>query len=96
MKISSKVYDILKWVALICLPAIQVFWLQIADVWHLDYALEIGKTIGAVALLIGTLIGVSTYNYRAEKLQDNVDLSDENILDEGYYYENPDNDTEEQ
>lgn len=88
-------YDVLKWVALICLPAIQVFWLQIADVWHLDYALEIGKTIGAVALLIGTLIGVSTYNYRAEKLQDNVDLSDDNILDMGCYDEDTNNDTEE-
>lgn len=89
MKLKNEIYDILKWIALICLPAIQVFWLQIADVWHLQYALEIGKTIGAVALLIGTLIGVSTYNYRADKTQDNVDLSDESFLD-GEYYEEED------
>lgn len=63
MKISSKVYDILKWVALICLPAIQVFWLTIGKIWDLQYTVEIGATIGAVALLLGTLLGVSTYQH---------------------------------
>ena len=96
MKLKNSTYDTLKYVALIALPAIQVFWLTIAKIWSLNYGMEIGATIGAVALLLGTLLGVSTSNYRATNLQDNVDLSDESIIDEDFSYEDTDTDTEEQ
>ena len=56
---SNRTYDILKYVALIALPAIQVFWLTIGKIWEIEYTVEIGATIGAVALLLGTLLGVS-------------------------------------
>lgn len=71
MKFDNKTYDILKYVALIALPAAQIFWLTIGKIWNINYTVEIGATIGAVALLLGTLLGVSTSNYRAEKKQDN-------------------------
>ena len=70
MKLTNRQYDILKYVALIALPALQVFWLTIGKIWNINYTVEIGATIGAVALLLGTLLGVSTQNYRAEKIQD--------------------------
>ena len=74
MKFDSKTYDILKYVALIALPAIQVFWLTIGKIWDIAYTVEIGATIGAVALLLGTLLGVSTKNWLAEKEQDNFNF----------------------
>lgn len=61
MKLKNEVYDILKYVALIALPALQVFWLTIGKIWDLQYTVEIGATIGAVALLLGTLLGVSSH-----------------------------------
>lgn len=61
MKLKNQTYDILKYIALIALPAIQVFWLTIAKIWSLNYGMEIGATIGAVALLLGTLLGVSSH-----------------------------------
>lgn len=70
MKFSNKTYDILKYVALIALPAIQVFWLTVGKIWNINYTVEIGATIGAVALLLGTLLGVSTKNYLTDKRQD--------------------------
>ena len=70
MKFSNGTYDKLKYVALIALPALQVFWLTIGKIWNISYTVEIGATIGAVALLLGTLLGVSTSNYRADKVQD--------------------------
>lgn len=79
MKFSNKTYDTLKYVALIALPALQVFWLTIGKIWGISYTVEIGATIGAVALLLGTLLGVSTGNYRAEKEQDN--FNDDEFLD---------------
>ena len=76
MKFSNKTYDTLKYIALIALPAIQVFWLTIGKIWNIDYTVEIGATIGAVALLLGTLLGVSTKNYLADKEQDNFNYDD--------------------
>lgn len=74
MIFNNRTYDILKYVALIALPAIQVFWLTIGKIWNISYTVEIGATIGAVALLLGTLLGVSTRNYLAEKEQDNFNF----------------------
>lgn len=74
MKLNNRTYDILKYVALIALPAIQVFWLTIGKIWNIGYTVEIGATIGAVALLLGTLLGVSTKNWLAEKEQDSFNF----------------------
>lgn len=63
MMISNKTYDILKWVALVAIPAIEAFWLTVGKVWGFPYLTEIGTTIAAVGLLIAALIGVSSNNY---------------------------------
>lgn len=60
---SNRMYDLLKWIALICLPALQVFWLTIGKIWGIPYTIEIGATIGAVGLFLGTLLGVSSYEH---------------------------------
>lgn len=74
MRLNNKTYDILKYVALIALPAIQVFWLTIGKIWDLQYTVEIGATIGAVALLLGTLLGVS--NSQFKKMIDDIEEAD--------------------
>ena len=84
MKFSNRAYDILKWIALVCLPGIQIFWLTIGKIWSIDYTIEIGATIGACALLLGTLLGVSTNNYLAEKTQDNFNFD---AFEEMFEYE---------
>ena len=81
MKLSNKTYNILKWVALIALPALQVFWLTIGKVWNINYTVEIGATIGAVALFLGALLGVSTDNYRADKIQDTFNTDDIDMIE---------------
>lgn len=66
MRLPDKVYDVLKWVALICLPTLAVFYAVIAKIWNLPYESEIPATINAVAALIGGLIGVSHLNIKKE------------------------------
>ena len=66
MKLSDKTYDFLKWVALIALDAIGVFYKTIAYIWHLPYGNEILATCAAASLLIGTMIGISTAQYNKE------------------------------
>lgn len=66
MKLNDKVYNVLKWVALIALPACAVLYFTLAKIWGLPYGAEITATINAVALFLGALIGVSQYNINKE------------------------------
>lgn len=95
MNFSNRTYDVLKYIALIALPALQVFWLTIGKIWNIDYTVEIGATIGAVALLLGTLLGVSTKNYLADKEQDTFNEDDYEELYEVEDYEEEVDTTEE-
>lgn len=71
MKLSDKAYDILKWVALVAIPATEGFWLTVGKVWGFPYLAEIGTTISALGLFIATLIGVSAMNIKKEKENNN-------------------------
>ena len=64
MKMSNKVYDILKWVALIALDALGVFYKAIATIWGLPFGDEVLATCAALSMLLGTLIGVSNAQYK--------------------------------
>ena len=70
MKLNDKVYDVLKWVCLIALPALAVFYAVIAKIWGLPYEAEIPATINAVAVLIGALIGISHLSIKKEVEED--------------------------
>lgn len=61
--LDDKIYDVLKWVALVVLPAIATLYTALAGVWGLPYAQEIPATITAVDLFLGALLGVSTAQY---------------------------------
>lgn len=64
---NSKIYDTLKWGALVALPALSVFWLAIAPIWGIPYGDQIGTTIIAVSTLLGTLVGVSSIQHAKSK-----------------------------
>lgn len=66
MKLDNKVYDVLKWVALVVLPAVATLYTALAGVWGLPFAEEIPATITAIDLFIGALLGVSTAKYNKE------------------------------
>lgn len=69
MKLSDKVYNILKWIALICIPAVVTFLSVVLGVLEVDpKTINIVVTIlAAIGTLIGSLIGVSTANYNKDK-----------------------------
>lgn len=66
MKLPDKLYNVLKWVCLIALPALAVFYFTLAKIWGLPYEAEIPATINAVAVLIGALIGISQITINKE------------------------------
>ena len=69
MKMDDKVYNILKYIAQIALPALGAFYFAISQIWGLPYGEQIVGTIAALDTLLGVLLGISTYNYY--KGQDN-------------------------
>lgn len=63
MKMSNKVYDILKFIAQIVLPAIATFYITIAGIWNLPLGDEISRTVMAVDTLLGAILMISTAGY---------------------------------
>lgn len=62
---SNRVFDVLKWVAIVCLPALSVFVSVISKIWNwADLGSMIAQTITAVAVLLGALLGVSAIQYK--------------------------------
>lgn len=60
---SNKVYDVLKWIALVCLPAVTALWLALANIWGFPYAEAIGATLAAITTFLGALLGISSIHY---------------------------------
>ena len=69
--LNDKWYDILKWVAIVCLPALSTFIVVLSKIWGwADLGNAIAQTITAVAVLLGALLGISTFGYRMAKDDD--------------------------
>ncbi len=61
---SNKAYDILKWVALIFLPALGTLYFALSSIWGLPYGEQIVGTITAIDAFLGALLGISNINYK--------------------------------
>lgn len=66
MKMSNKVYDILKYIAQIVLPALATFYVAIAGLWDLPFPKEISGTVMAIDTLLGACLMISSKNYNKE------------------------------
>lgn len=64
MKMSNTVYDALKFIAQIFLPAVGTLYFALAQIWGLPYAEQIVGTITAVDAFLGALLGISTMQYK--------------------------------
>lgn len=60
---SNKVYDILKWIAMLFLPALGTLYFALAGIWGLPYGEQIVGTITAVDTFLGVILGISTAQY---------------------------------
>ena len=60
---SNKVYDILKFIAQIVLPALATFYVTIASLWGLPYPDEISGTVMAIDTFLGAILMISSNQY---------------------------------
>ena len=63
---SNKMYDILKYIAQIGLPALGALYFALSTIWGFPYGEQVVGTINAVTTCIGIIIGISTSQYNKE------------------------------
>ena len=66
MLLPNKVYDVLKWIALIALDALGICYKSLAAIWGWPFGDEVLATCAAVSVCVGTLLGISTAQYNKE------------------------------
>lgn len=65
--LPNRVYDVLKWLGLIVLPALAVFVNTVGPAWGWPYVDAIVTTLNALGILAGALIGVSAIKQRLDR-----------------------------
>ena len=63
MTLNSKVYDVLKWIALYLLPALGTLYFALAGIWNFPYGEQVVGTITAIDTFLGVILGISSANY---------------------------------
>ena len=66
MRFTNKVYDVLKVIAQLWIPALGTLYFTLAQIWNLPYPEEIVGTLAAIDTFLGVVLGISTLSYREE------------------------------
>lgn len=67
MKLKNETYDVLKWIAIIFLPALTTLVGGIGGKIGYDHIDLVVYCMAAVDTFLGTILGISTINYNKEK-----------------------------
>ena len=73
MKLNNKVYDILKWLVIIVMPAIATLYAALAPVWGWPRPDDVVLTLNAVTAFAGAVLGISTVQYNKDKANEDSD-----------------------
>lgn len=65
--LSNGVYDRLKYIAQIVLPALGTLYFALSSIWGLPYGEQVVGTITAVDAFLGAILGISTAQYNKAK-----------------------------
>lgn len=63
---TNKVYDALKFIAQIALPALGTLYFALAAIWGLPYGEQVVGTITAIDAFLGAILGISSEAYHKE------------------------------
>ena len=67
---SNKIFDALKWIVMVAIPALTVCYVGLSSIWGWPYADQVAKTSSVICTLLGSLLGISSIKYyKDDKLQ---------------------------
>ena len=64
---NNKLYDVLKWIAILFLPALATLVAVVFKIWDIPYGNEIAQTITALATFLGAILGISSLQYKGKE-----------------------------
>ena len=67
---SNKLYDVLKWITMVALPALGTLYFALAGIWGFPYAEQIGGTVTALVTFLGVLLGISSSQYKKKNSEE--------------------------
>lgn len=79
MKMSNKVYDVLKWIAQLLLPALGTLYFALASIWGLPYGEQVVGTITAIDTFLGVLLGIASNSYCKNLTQEEAENETVNL-----------------
>lgn len=68
--LSNKVFDVLKWLTLVGIPALTTAYVGLSAIWGWPYADQVAKTSAVICVLLGSLLGISTIAYNKDQGKD--------------------------
>lgn len=66
MKMSNELYDKLKWIAQVLLPALGTLYFGLSEIWGLPCGPEVVGTITVIDTFLGVCLGISSKNYKED------------------------------
>ena len=66
IKMKSELFDCLKWIVMVVIPAATTAYVGLASIWHWPFADEIAKTSAVLCAFLGALLGISNLQYKQE------------------------------
>lgn len=63
MKLNDKAYDVMKYIALVAMPALATLLAALGSIWCIPHTEAIVATVTALDGCLGALLGVSSANY---------------------------------
>ena len=62
--LSNKIYNVIKWITALFIPALITLYLSLADVWNFPNTEKVVLTAAAVNVFLGVLLKVSDIQYK--------------------------------
>lgn len=72
--ITGTLYNVLKFLALVALPAVGTLYFTLAAIWGLPAAEEVVGTIVAVDTFLGVILQISSVNYNSSTAQGTLNV----------------------
>ena len=66
MILPNKVYDILKWIVILVIPATAIFYKELANTWGWGFEEQIPRTLYGLETFLGAILGISTMQYNKQ------------------------------
>lgn len=63
MIMPDKVYNVLKWITQLVLPAFGTLYFALSTIWGFPYGEQVVGTCTAIVTFLGAILGISTLQY---------------------------------